>query len=152
MKFFVFIFVLFVIKLSANEQEIIITNTIISDTLDNKIIDKKYDYLPLTKSPTGAVFRSLAFPGWGQIYVENYWKSPIFVGTATFLWYRIISKHIDYKNYKQQLDKIENKLSFEYSVVQGQMTTSVDDRDLSGLYLMGVYILSMVDAYSGAHL
>jgi len=148
MKYFFYILFLFLaIKLSAQEQDVINL-----DTTDNQSVEKKIDYLPLTKSPSKAVFRSLVFPGWGQIYVENYWKSPVFIGAAGFLWYRIISNHIDYVDYKKQLNKIEDQASFEYRVVQGQMITAVDNRDISGLYLLGVYILSMVDAYSGAHL
>jgi tetrahydromethanopterin S-methyltransferase subunit G len=122
------------------------------DTLQIKDTTEKKDYLLLTKSPTGAVLRSLALPGWGQIYVEQYCKVPVFVGGAGFLWYRIISNHIDYIDYKKQLDKIENKTSFEYQVLKSRTENAVDNRDLSVLYLLGVYVLSMVDAYSGAHL
>jgi len=32
------------------------------------------------------------------------------------------------------------------------MINAVDNRDISMLYLFGVYILSIVDAYAGAHL
>ena len=150
MKFFIFVFFALLIRISAYSET---ADTILnSDTLANRAIEEKYDYLPLTKSPTGAVFRSLAFPGWGQIYVENYWKSSIFIGAAGVLWYRIINNHINYKDFRKELDKIENQSSFEYSVTQGRMITALDDRDLSALYLLGVYILSMVDAYSGAHL
>ena len=39
----------------------------------------------LTKSPTGASLRSLAVPGWGQIYVEQYIKAPLFFGAAVAL-------------------------------------------------------------------
>lgn len=150
MKYYIFAFFLFfIIKLSAQEQD-----TINADSLDDNTIvkAKKNDYLPLTKSPSGAVFRSLTFPGWGQIYVNNYCKAPVFIGLAGFLWYRIITNHFDYKDYKKQLDIIENQSSFEYRIVEGKMVTAIDNRDLSGLYLLGVYILSMVDAYSGAHL
>ena len=146
MKYFIF-FILFSIMLSAQEYP-----EINSDTMINSDTVPKNDYLPLTKSPAGAMFRSLTFPGWGQIYVENYWKAPVFICAAGFLWYRIISNHIDYNDYKKQLSQIENQYSFEYSIISGRMVSAVDNRDISGLYLLGIYILSMVDAYSGAHL
>ena len=147
MKHIIVLFFILIINLSASAQ-----NIINSDTTINQVKVEKYDYLPLTKSPTGAALRSLAFPGWGQVYVEKYWKVPIFTGGAGFLWYRIIDKHIEYKDYKKQLDKIADKSSFEYRILDGQMVSALDNRDLSGLYLIGVYILSIVDAYAGAHL
>jgi len=42
------------------------------------------------KSPIGAMLRSLAIPGWGQVYVHQYWKAPLF-----FRWYtRNVLLHI----------------------------------------------------------
>jgi len=35
------------------------------------------------KSPMGALFRSVAFPGWGQFYNERYFKSLVIFGTET---------------------------------------------------------------------
>ena len=144
MKYFIIALFLLTIKLSAQEQDII--------NKTDSIINIKIDYLPLTKSTKSATLLSLAFPGLGQIYVESYWKASVFIGGAGYLWYRISSNHIDYKNYRKQLNQIENKSSFEYRTLEGQMTTAVDNRDLTGLYLLGVYILAMVDAYADAHL
>jgi len=150
---------IFSTKIIAQEQNSIYEDTVIfSDTaLTVPTSDKtneniKLDYLSLTKSPMGAALRSLVFPGYGQIYTQSYLKASAFIGGATLLWYRVVSSHIDYKNYNNELNKIENKNSNEYRQKQGQMITAVDNRDLAGLYLLGVYILSMVDAYADAHL
>ncbi|MDR0928059.1 MAG: DUF5683 domain-containing protein [Ignavibacteria bacterium] len=123
-----------------------------TDSITATPIAEKVDYVPLTKSTTGAMLRSLAFPGWGQLYVEHYWRSAVFAGAAGFLWYNIISNHINYKDYQSQLDNIADKNSNEYQIAKAKRNTAVDNRDLSGLYLIGVYALSIVDAYSGAHL
>lgn len=112
----------------------------------------KSDYLDLTKSPTGAALRSLAFPGWGQLYVKHYIQAPVFFGAAGFLWFNIISNHVDYKNYEDQLAQYQDPDSYEYQVANSKMVAAVDNRDLSILYLLGVYVLSIVDAYAGAHL
>lgn len=139
-------------------QDSIYTDTLITindETNENDINNNRrvnIDYLPLTKSPTSATLRSLVFPGLGQIYTQNYLKSSVFIAGASFLWYRVISTHIDYKNYNTQLNNIEDKNTYQYQQIQGKRITAVDDRDLAGLYLLGVYILSMVDAYAGAHL
>lgn len=105
-----------------------------------------------TKSPTGAVLRSLALPGWGQLYTENYWKAPVFAAGAGVLWYEVVSNHINYADIRKQLDAIEDKNSYEYTLTKARLNNAADNRDLMGLYLLGVYVLSMVDAYSDAHL
>ncbi|MCL2039168.1 MAG: DUF5683 domain-containing protein [Bacteroidetes bacterium] len=153
---------IFSIKITFFPEEIVAQENIYVDTLitasdfnDNeKNIERKInaDYLLLTKSPTRAALRSLVFPGLGQIYTQSYIKSSIFIAGATGLWYMVGSNHIDYKNYNKQLNKIEDKNTYNYRQTQGQMITAVDNRDLAGLYLLGVYILSMVDAYADAHL
>ncbi|OGU56449.1 MAG: hypothetical protein A2X64_03290 [Ignavibacteria bacterium GWF2_33_9] len=106
----------------------------------------------LAKSPTGAVLRSLALPGWGQYYVESYWKAPIFVagwGTLIFFIYDNNSKYQDaateYANYTGTDDA-------EYNFLYRKREYFRDYRDLNIFYLAGVYIISAVDAYVGAQL
>jgi hypothetical protein len=123
-------------------------NTSNKDNADNIQVE----YVPLSKSSIGAILRSAAVPGWGQIYVEHYWQGVVFAGAAGFLWYNIISNHINSTDYKKQLNNIEDKTSNEYQIIKNKMITSIDNRDLSGLYLIGVYALSMIDAYTGSHL
>lgn len=125
------------------------TDTTINSAEESAIQEQ---YLQLTKSPTAACLRSLIFPGWGQLYVEHYIQAPVFFGAAGFLWYNIISNHISYKDYQTEATKYEDKESYEYQVANSKMIAAVDNRDLSILYLLGVYVLSIVDAYSGAHL
>lgn len=110
------------------------------------------DYLNLTKSPTGAALRSLAFPGWGQLYVEHYVQAPVFAAAAGFLWFNIVANHVDYKNYKADLSQHQDVNSYEYQVANSKMVAAIDNRDLNAMYLLGVYLLSIIDAYAGAHL
>ena len=108
----------------------------------------------MKKSPTTAVLYSLAFPGLGQYYVESYWKIPIFVGGVGACLYGIISNNA---LYNQKSDEVQIAISDSAStksinLLKSQREFYRDNRDLSGLYLIAVYVISAVDAYSGAHL
>lgn len=105
----------------------------------------------MTKSPSGAIWRSLALPGWGQIYVETYWKAPIFFAAAGTLAYLIIDNHSKYSDYEDRLSKM-SKEDPDYKNIKLYRELHRDNRDMSGFFLLGVYILAAVDAYSGAHL
>jgi len=117
----------------------------------NTNIDTNIENNSLRKSPTGAIFRSLVLPGWGQIYVENYWKAPIFAAGAGILWYFVIDNTIKYNDYKNQLAMLD-PTTIEYNLIKNKRNNAVDTRDLSALYLLGVYVIATVDAYVGAHL
>jgi hypothetical protein len=109
-------------------------------------------YLPLSKSPSGAIWRSVIFPGWGQLYTENYWKAPIFSAAAGTLWYLTISNHLEYNDLQKQLNSIEDKNSLEWQNTRSRRENSIDNRDLFALYLLGVYVIAIIDAYSSVHL
>ena len=81
-------------------------NLFCDDNSFNKQIDTSYT--AQKKSTTGAILRSLALPGWGQIYVEHYWRAPIFFAGATTLWYFVIDNHLKANDLKKQIDIIEN--------------------------------------------
>jgi hypothetical protein len=105
----------------------------------------------MTKSPSGAIWRSLAVPGWGQIYVESYWKAPIFfAGSATLVFF-IVDNHNKYSKYSDQLSSMKSS-DADYEITKLRRDFFLDNRDMSAFYLLGVYILAAVDAYVGAHL
>ncbi len=123
----------------------------------------------MQKSPSGAIWRSLAFPGWGQLYVESYWKAPVFAGAAVFMAYRIGYFHGNFTDYSDKVDALESELErlksedpnnpkineIEYRtlpVEKNRREYYRDNRDMSAFYLLGVYALAAVDAYVGAHL
>lgn len=107
-----------------------------------------------SKSPLGAMLRSLALPGWGQIYVRQYWKAPLFFAGAVIMYYYTFKHHKDYLNYSRQYDEVakispnDPKLYF----LKVRRENSRDNRDISMFFLVGVYGLSMLDAYVDAHL
>lgn len=111
----------------------------------------------MTKSPSGAVFRSLALPGWGQYYVESYWKIPLFSGGVLASAYFIIDYH---KKYSDKVKEIESFLaldtanlnSYRHRLLKNQREFYRDNRDQAIFIMAGFYIAAAVDAYVGAHL
>lgn len=105
-----------------------------------------------TKSPTMAIVYSAICPGLGQIYVEQYWKAPIFLAGAGILTYFIIDNHKNFISTQNEYDKLEDKNSLFAQNLFRKKEFYRDNRDLSFAFLLGVYILSAVDAYTNAHL
>ncbi len=106
----------------------------------------------MTKSPTRAVLLSLAFPGLGQWYVGDKWKTPVFAaawGTTAFLigrnWVNYNDKDTEYKD-----ALIQN--STNAPLLKRQREVYRDNRDQAAFAMLGVYVISAVDAYVGAHL
>lgn len=107
----------------------------------------------MTKSPVLALALSL-IPGLGQIYVESYWKAPIFLGgfgTAVgFTIYnstQFASANTAYNNIIDSLNPIGTR-----DRLLRQREIYRDLRDVSIVAMVGVIGLAAIDAYVGAHL
>lgn len=145
------------------------------DTTATPIKVKAKDESYMTKSPSSALWRSV-IPGWGQYYNEDYWKAPILFGAAVGLGGLIYYFNSEFQDYSAQLDaatmagskipiKSPDDLSdtfypikkrilsdLEIRQLKGNKEFNRDNRDKMALYLLGVYVISAVDAYVGAHL
>ena len=88
------------------------------------------------KSPTGAMIRSIIFPGWGQLYNKKYFKAVLAFGAEIGLLTNSI-----YLNQKYKASKTELEREFY-----------INNRNLSNWYLLGVILFSMADAFVDAHL
>ncbi|HYF04288.1 MAG TPA: DUF5683 domain-containing protein [Patescibacteria group bacterium] len=106
----------------------------------------------LTKSPTGAVLRSLAFPGWGQWYVGDKWKTPVFAAAWGSIVYLIVQNHVNYSDRNDQYQAARAIGTPNTELLRRQREVFRDNRDRAAFVLAGVYIISAVDAYVGAHL
>lgn len=106
------------------------------------------------KSPLGAMLRSIAIPGWGQLYVEQYWKAPVFFVGAIVMYYYVFKHNKDYIDYSRQYDKLKesNPNSIELYYLRSRKENARDNRDISIFFLCGVYALAMLDSYVDAHL
>jgi hypothetical protein len=88
------------------------------------------------KSPTGAMLRSLAIPGWGQFYNEQWFKGIFVAGTEL----GIITNAIVQNHYAANANTDAERDFYR------------DNRNLSYWWLAGAILLSMADAYVDAHL
>ncbi len=121
----------------------------------NKILQNKETTsgkFQMSKSPMGAVWRSFIIPGLGQVYVESYWKAPLFFGAAVGLVGLIIYNNNLYQDFAGQIDNLVEPSDNQLRILKSQREFYRDQRDMSAFYLLGVYVLSAVDAYVGAHL
>ncbi|MFH1010668.1 MAG: DUF5683 domain-containing protein [bacterium] len=91
------------------------------------------------KSPTGALLRSLAFPGWGQFYNEEYLKAALAFSIETSL-----AVSASYQN--DQMRRYEKKGDSEAAKFYR------NDRNRLIWWLAGFILFSMGDAYVDAHL
>jgi hypothetical protein len=118
---------------------------IAKDTLKSNDID------PLT--PAKAAFYSAIVPGLGQAYNKKYWKIPLVYGAiGTSLYYYLDSR----KNYNLYRDEYKRRLegfgrSEEYQRYDDTTLISAQkfyqrNRDLSALFVVGFYVLNIIDA------
>ena len=121
-------------------------------------------------NPTKATWLALVIPGGGQIYNRKYWKLPIFYGGFAGCAYALTWNSKMYKDYSAAYkdavngnfnsSTITDLLPPNYNYTESQLTETLRKRkdtfrryrDLSIFAFIGVYLLSVVDAYVDAEL
>lgn len=144
--------------------------SISADSLLKYAGHKKRDrFIP---DPKKALWLAIVFPGGGQIYNRKYWKLPLVYGGFLGCIYAMTWNNTMYRDYSQAyidiMDSDENTKSYEnfipvrYDVKANQ--AHLQDvfrrkknyyrrfRDLSMFCMIGVYALSIIDAYVDAEL
>lgn len=91
------------------------------------------------KSSTGAVLRSLAVPGWGQLYNEAYFKALFFAASEGILIGRISKQHDLMMRFKTGGNSLKEQIFRER-------------RNKLLWWLAGFVLLSCGDAYVDAHM
>lgn len=145
-------------------------NDSITVKVDDEWVEREVAFAP---DPTRAVWMSAIFPGLGQIYNRRYWKLPLIVGGYLGLGYATSWNNSMLKDYtKAYADLTDNDpttksyMDFFPSTVKEEDLdkTWLDNilksrknyyrrnRDLCIICMVGVYLLSMVDAYVDASL
>ncbi len=134
----------------------------------NKAVDTKH-WIP---DPKKALWLAIVLPGAGQIYNRKYWKLPIIYGGFIGCAYALMWNGTMYRDYSQAyqdiMDNDPNSKSYEDFLPVGYDVNSRLDylqslfkrkknyfrryRDLSIFCMIGVYLLSIVDAYVDAEL
>ncbi len=122
-----------------------------------------------------AIWLSLAIPGAGQIYNHKYWKLPIIYGGFVGCIYALTWNGQMYKDYSQAYQDIMsdnpandsymdflplgytqqdvfNRLSYFQDLFKRRKDIYRRQRDLSIFVFIGVYLLSVIDAYVDAEL
>jgi len=135
------------------------------DSLNVKIkedikIEKGGIYNPL--SPSKAAFYSAIFPGMGQVYNKKYWKAPIVWGAMGTSIYYYLDNNKEFKRYRKAYRLRKNNLIDEFTVggveiiseetlerAQDQLR---ENRDMSLLTTVILYVLQIVEASVNAHL
>ncbi|BDU23442.1 hypothetical protein FLGSB24_01860 [Flavobacterium sp. GSB-24] len=120
------------------------TVLVVKDTTALEEID------PLT--PAKAAFYSAILPGLGQAYNKKYWKIPLVygaIGTSLYFYIDNNKKYHDYRDaYKRRLEGY-NDDNYQFlddnRLIAGQKFYQ-RNRDLSALFVVGFYVLNIIDA------
>ena len=146
--------------------------SVVVDTtiLHKEMVDKWSTWRP---DPKRALWLALVIPGGGQIYNRKYWKLPIVYGGFIGCLYAMNWNNNMYKDYSQAyLDLTDKDPTTQSYNLFLHLGTKIDDsnksryedifkkrvdkfrrwRDLSFFVLLGVYALSVIDAYVDAEL
>ena len=155
------------------------TKSLLADTT-SVVVNKKQrkekvkrDWNTWTPDPQRALWLALVIPGAGQIYNRKYWKLPIIYGGFMGCIYALTWNNMMYKDYSQAyLDIMDNDpgtASYNKFLHLGRTVTKDNEerykqlfknrkdkyrrwRDMSFFVMLGVYALSVIDAYVDAEL
>ncbi len=124
-------------------------------------------------TPKRALWLALVLPGAGQIYNRKYWKLPIIYGGFVGCAYAMRWNNMMYRDYSQAyldiMDDDPNTNSYNQFLHLGSLITDANKsrwqeifrkrkdryrrwRDMSFFVMVGVYALSVIDAYVDASL
>lgn len=133
----------------------------------------KRDWATWRPNPKRALWLALVIPGGGQIYNRKYWKLPIIYGGFMGCLYAMNWNNMMYKDYSQAyldiMDSDPTTQSYNQFLHLGQHIDSSNEerykqifknrkdkyrrwRDMSFFCMLGVYALSVIDAYVDAEL
>ena len=157
-------------------EAIVQEDTLLADTLIVKeTVTKKShrDWSTWKPDSKKALWLALVIPGGGQIYNRKYWKLPIFYGGMVGCIYALSWNGQMYKDYAQAytdlLDNDPNTQSYNQFLHLGVKITDANKerykkifqsrkdqyrrwRDLAFFCMIGVYAVSVIDAYIDAEM
>lgn len=149
------------------------------DTISFSLVDtlpvkkQKRDWKTWRPNPKKALWLAIVIPGAGQIYNRKYWKLPIVYGGFVGCAYAMRWNNMMYKDYSQAyldiMDNDPNTASYNKFLHLGVKITDANKkryeelfkgrkdkyrrwRDMSIFVMIGVYALSVIDAYVDAEL
>jgi len=153
-------------------------STALADQQESVVVKKdkvreKRDWNKWKPNPQRALWLALVLPGAGQIYNRKYWKLPIIYGGFIGCIYALTWNNMMYKDYSQAyqdiMDDDPGTASYNKFLHLGTQITPENEekykgifksrkdkyrrwRDMSFFVMLGVYALSVIDAYVDAEL
>jgi len=136
-------------------------------------VKPKRDWSTWTPDPQRALWLAMVIPGGGQIYNRKYWKLPIVYGGFIGCIYAMTWNNTMYKDYAQAyldlMDDDPGTASYNKFLHLGRQINSSNEerykdifkrrkdryrrwRDLSFFVMVGIYAVSVIDAYVDAEL
>jgi hypothetical protein len=134
---------------------------------------EKRDWSTWKPNPQRALWLALVLPGAGQIYNRKFWKLPIIYGGFLGCIYALTWNNMMYKDYSQAyldiMDDDPGTASYNKFLHLGNTITQDNEerykeifksrkdkyrrwRDMSFFVMLGVYAISVIDAYVDAEL
>ena len=134
---------------------------------------EKRDWSTWKPNPQRALWLALVLPGAGQIYNRKFWKLPIIYGGFLGCIYALTWNNMMYKDYSQAyldiMDDDPGTASYNKFLHLGNTVTKDNEerykeifrsrkdkyrrwRDMSFFVMLGVYAISVIDAYVDAEL
>ena len=159
--------------LSTNNDSLHSRNDSLLLRKDSLKIAKQRNWATWRPNPKRAMWLALVLPGAGQIYNRKYWKLPIIYGGFVGCAYALRWNNMMYKDYSQAymdlMDNDPNTQSYNKFLYLGNQIDNSNKeyyqklfknrkdryrkwRDMSVFAMVGVYLISVVDAYVDASL
>ena len=167
-------------SIAAGDVRIMLEDTLAAITDSASVLIKKEhkrrekrDWSTWRPDPKRALWLALVIPGGGQIYNRKFWKLPIIYGGFMGCIYALTWNNMMYKDYSQAyldiMDDDPGTASYNKFMHLGRQITPENEeqyqkifksrkdkyrrwRDLSFFVLLGVYAISVIDAYVDAEL
>ena len=161
----------FVAADSAVQQSVVVANstTVMSGNRERN----RRDWGTWRPDPQRALWLAMVIPGGGQIYNRKYWKLPIVYGGFVGCIYAMSWNNMMYRDYQQAyldiMDDDPNTASYNKFLHLGRVIDASNEerykqifksrkdkyrrwRDMSFFVMIGVYAISIIDAYVDAEL
>lgn len=155
-----------------DEMGIPLDTSIVDSLLKNGISETRRNKRNFLPDPIRSMWLGLVFPGGGQIYNRKFWKLPIIYGGFLGCTYALTWNNQMLRDYSQAyldiMDDDPNTKSYENMLPLGYDITGKEERfktifknkkdhfrkyrDMSIFAFVGVYLISVIDAYVDAEL
>ncbi len=160
------------IGLTAAATDTVAAGSVVVDSTKVRVRQKR-DWNTWKPDPQRAMWLAMVVPGAGQIYNRKYWKLPIIYGGFMGCIYALTWNNMMYKDYSQAyldiMDDDPGTASYNKFLHLGTQITTQNEarykeifknrkdkyrrwRDMSFFVMIGVYALSVIDAYVDAEL